>query len=73
MVAWEIEERRNLTSLIPVVAGIIPILENHADAGTAPILESHVNAGTIHDQENMPIMVWIPWRSGSPTTLLWTL
>ena len=73
MVAWEIEERMNPTSLIPVAVGIIPIPENHADAGIAPILESHVNAGTVHDQEDMPTVVWIPWRNGSPTMLLWML
>ena len=70
--AWEIEERRNLASSVPVAIRIVPIHENHTDARTSPIPETHVNAGTVHDQKNMPTVVRIPRRSGSLTTLLWT-
>ena len=72
MIAREIEVRRGLAGPIPVNAGIVPFLEDHAEAGIAPILESHVNAGPFHIRMGMLTMVRIPRRSGSPATLVWT-
>ena len=68
---WEIKVRRDLASPVPVNAGIVPFPETHADIGTAHILESHVNVETV--RVDMPTVVRIPRRSGSPIMLLWTL
>ena len=70
---WEIKVRRDLASPVPVNAGIVPFPETHADIGTAHILESHVNVETVRVRADMPTVVRIPRRSGSPTMLLWTL
>ena len=73
MVAREIEVRRDLASLVPVNARIVPFPKNHTDARTTPILESRINVGPIHVHEDIPTEVRIPWRSDNPTTPLWTL
>ena len=60
MVAREIEVRRDLASLVPVNAGIVPFPENHTDARTTPILKSRINVGPIHVHTDMPTEVQIP-------------
>ena len=72
MVVWEIEARRGPANLVPVNAGIVPFPENHTDAGTAHTPESRVNVGTVRVRTDMPSVVRIPQRNGSPTMLLWT-
>ena len=57
---WEIEVRRGPTSQVPV------------NAVSIPFPESRVNTGTVHVRVDMPTVVRIPRRNGSPTMLLWT-
>ena len=82
---WEIDVGRDLTSLAPVHAKIVPIHknhidvgivhtpENHFDVGTVPILRSRVDVGTDHVHMGILIGVQIPRRSNDRTMLLWML
>ena len=60
MVVREIDVGRDLTSSVPIHAGIIPIHKNHVDVGTTPVHKNHVDAGTVPIPENHVVVATIP-------------